>query len=57
MNASIRPSGDSAGDTAESVKNVICCQLVLAGAAGRPARYHQIPPPAATSNTANATSE
>src|SRR5271156_4080714 len=52
MNASMRPSGDSAGYTAESVKNVNCCQFVLAGAAGRAARYHQIPPPTVASTTA-----
>src|SRR5580704_8571602 len=50
------PSGDNVGHTAESVKNVICCQAVFAGVVGRAVRYHQIPPVAVSSN-AIATSE
>src|ERR1700689_3628437 len=49
MNASIRPSGESAGYTAESVKKVSCSQSLLAGALIRNQRYKKNAPAAAAS--------
>src|SRR5690349_19154018 len=55
MNASIRPSGESAGYTAESVKNVNCSQPLLGAGISRVARNTAHPAaPTATASTAPA---
>src|ERR1700735_4297205 len=49
MKASLRPSGESAGYTAEAVKKVGCSQSLLAGGLFRSVRYRKNAPAASAS--------
>jgi hypothetical protein len=59
MNVIMRPSAESAGYTAESVKKVICCQALLAPTAGPAAsrRKSQIPMITAASSSTPTTAK